>query len=198
MTFLVFLFIDQESEGQKDKVTCPRPWSWYVTELWFQPSTIFAFCKRELEMKYGRELARGKGNTEQESEEERKVPSIPGCNDYICFLLPHNTLPQTLLLKIAYIYYLIVSIGQSPGIILLGSLLQGFSRLQSRSWQKLWSLIIGSTGDGSASRFLRHWQNSYPVVAVLKSCFLPVGQGPLWAPRGCPQDPATGPYPWAH
>lgn len=44
---------------------------------------------------------------------------------------------------------------RSPGIILLGSLLQGFSRLQSRSWQKLWSLIIGSTGDGSASRFLR-------------------------------------------
>ena len=71
MTFLVFLFIDQESEGQKDKVTCPRPWSWYVTELWFQLRTIFAFCKRELEMKYGRKLAREKGKTEQESEEER-------------------------------------------------------------------------------------------------------------------------------
>ena len=36
---------------------------------------------------------------------ERKVPSIPGCNDYICFLLPHNKLLQTLLLKIAYIYF---------------------------------------------------------------------------------------------
>jgi hypothetical protein len=47
-------------------------------------------------MKYGRELAREKGKTEQESEEERgKFLSIPGCNDYICFLLPHNILPQT-------------------------------------------------------------------------------------------------------
>lgn len=64
-------------------------------------------------MKYGRELAREKGKTEQESEEERgKFLSTPGCHDYICFLLSHNNLPQTLLLKIAYIYYLIVFIGQ--------------------------------------------------------------------------------------
>ena len=63
-------------------------------------------------MKYGRELAREKGKAEQESEEERgKFLSTPGCHDYICFLLPYNILPQTVA-KIAYIYYLIVSIGQ--------------------------------------------------------------------------------------
>ena len=45
-------------------------------------------------MKYGRELAREKGKTEQESEEERgKFLSTPGCHDYICFLLSHNNLP---------------------------------------------------------------------------------------------------------
>ena len=61
-------------------------------------------------MKYGRELAREKGKAEQESEEERgKFLSTPGCHDYICFLLPHNKLPQTVA-KIVYIYHLIVSI----------------------------------------------------------------------------------------
>lgn len=77
-------------------------------------------------MKYGRELAREKGKTEQESEEERKVPSIPGCHDYICFLLPHNKLPQTLLLKIAYIYYLIFSIGQKSRHNFAGFSASGF------------------------------------------------------------------------
>lgn len=84
------------------------------------------FCKRELEMKYGRELAREKGKAEQESEEERgKFLSTPGCHDYICFLLPHNELPQTVA-KIVYIYHLIVSIGQKSRHNFAGFSASGF------------------------------------------------------------------------
>lgn len=70
------------------------------------------------------EAAREKGKTEQESKEERgKFLSILGSHDYIAFLLLHNRLTQTLLLKITYISYLIISVGEKSMHNLAGTLL---------------------------------------------------------------------------
>ena len=63
-------------------------------------------------MKYGRELAREKGKTEQESEEERGSSCQSQDVMTIFVFYCHITYYHRLLLKIAYNYYLIVSIGQ--------------------------------------------------------------------------------------
>lgn len=73
------------------------------------------------------ESAREKGKTEQESKEERgKFLSIPGSHDCIAFLLPRNRLTQTLLLKITYISYLIISVGEKSRHNLAGVSALGF------------------------------------------------------------------------